>query len=137
MAAGLSTTRDGEKMADPFGQNKGTFRFGAIQRTIKRLASVLEAAAGGEEEMGGGDEDMGTGSAENVGTSAATAGGGGGGARADCDESMAVDGNVKDSSVRPMEEDCSEEASGDGGYSVGSAAAGGGGSGSGVSNLNR
>ncbi|CAM9146449.1 unnamed protein product [Hapterophycus canaliculatus] len=38
--------RDGQELADPFRQNKGTFRFAKIDQSIKRIAAMLEAARG-------------------------------------------------------------------------------------------
>ncbi|CAM9428905.1 unnamed protein product [Scytosiphon promiscuus] len=53
--------RDGQELADPFRQNKGTFCFAQIDQSIKRIATMLEAA-GGEDvaESSPHDKDDGT-----------------------------------------------------------------------------
>lgn len=43
-------------MVDPFGQNRGEFRYGAILRSIKRIAAMVTSAAEADEQ--GADPDV-------------------------------------------------------------------------------
>eukprot|EP00752_Nemacystus_decipiens_P008465 g7565.t2 len=86
----LHMHRDGEKLADPFGQNKGTFRYASIARSIKRIAATLEAEgaaapSGSEEEPCRPEQDGAARSTQQRSVDAAAGGGGqgvGGGSRA-------------------------------------------------------
>lgn len=59
-ANGNKQCRDGEKMVDPFGHNRGFFRYGAILRTIKSLARSMEELASPEADSKEGKRESGS-----------------------------------------------------------------------------
>lgn len=127
----FSFCRDGEKLADPFGQNKGTFQYASIARSIKRIAAMLEqegvAAPAGDEEVPSPPEQetaaRSRSTQQSVGVAAGGggggSGGGGGGGGSGCGEEGG-EGGVKPSSTAIQETKDGGDAGGDGGGEKGS-----------------
>lgn len=124
----LVVFRDGEKLADPFGQNKGTFRYASIARSIKRVAAMLEeegaaaAAPAGSEEGPSRPEQEEVARSTQHSVDAAAGGGGDGGGGGGGGESGAdavpppsgAKGHGDSSAVRQVKEGAGDDGDGDG-----------------------